>query len=49
MGGGNMLIVFQRPLSGVLMVVAILALSAPLIAQLLRRARSSRNRQRTNA
>lgn len=46
MGQGNLFIVFERPLSGILMTAALLALSAPLIASLLRKAKARRARNR---
>ncbi|GAA1135155.1 tripartite tricarboxylate transporter permease [Ornithinicoccus hortensis] len=49
MGDGNLFIVFQRPLSGTLMVVALLAISAPLIGSLLRRRTARKERTTIDA
>lgn len=47
MGAGNLLIVFERPTSSVLMVAALLALASPLIVSTVGRLRR-RNRQRVD-
>jgi putative tricarboxylic transport membrane protein len=47
MGAGNLLIVFERPMSSVLMVAALLALASPLIVSTVGRLRR-RNRQRVD-
>jgi putative tricarboxylic transport membrane protein len=43
LGDGNLFIVFERPLSAVLMVLALLALAAPLISSAFRKVRSKRS------
>ncbi|MEJ5914464.1 tripartite tricarboxylate transporter permease [Pseudokineococcus sp. 1T1Z-3] len=45
LGRGNLLIVFERPISAAFMAAAILALVAPLVVALVRRRRARRDRQ----